>query len=52
MQVAKFAENHSHISIDDFAATYVEEYGLERVPVKNDYLKFISHYIANNTTYP
>lgn len=50
--MAKLAKKHSHISVNDFVATYKKECGLEQIPVKGDYLKPISHHIVNNTTCP
>lgn len=48
-QVVELAQELSPISVDDFAAAYEEEYGVEQASVKGDFLKFINHYIANST---
>lgn len=48
-QVVELAQELSPISVDDFAAAYEEEFGVEQATVKGDYLKFINRYIANST---
>lgn len=47
-QVIELAQELSPISIDDFAAAYEEEYGVEQASVKGDYIKFISDYVVNS----
>lgn len=46
-QVIEFAQELSPITVDDFAAAYEEEYGVEQASVKGDYLKYLSSYTAN-----
>lgn len=46
-QVIELAQELSPISIDDFAAAYEEEYGVEQASVKGDYVKFVGDYVVN-----
>ena len=46
-QVIELAQELSPIAVDDFAAAYEEEYGVEQTSVKGDYIKYIADYIAN-----